>query len=172
MPSDQAPEPRPVLVRAAERGDLASLLGLYRQLAGDRPASMPASIEEAGPLFDAIVADPRRSLLVATVDGALAGTADVVIVGNLTHHARPWAGVENVVVDETHRRRGVGRSLMSEVVRRCGASNCYKIQLLSRNERHGAHDFYRSLGFESSAEGFRLYLDEAPGALSAPGPRR
>ncbi|MGH9259298.1 MAG: hypothetical protein ACRD08_05255 [Acidimicrobiales bacterium] len=36
-----------------------------------------------------------------------------------------------------------------------------KVQLLS-HKRHaddGAHAFYRSLGFASEAEGFRIYLD-------------
>ena len=38
---------------------------------------------------------------------------------------------------------------------------CHKIQLLT-HKRHaldGAHDFYRSVGFEAEAEGFRLYLN-------------
>jgi GNAT superfamily N-acetyltransferase len=69
-----------------------------------------------------------------------------------------WAIVENVVVDQGERRAGVGRALMEEIVRRCRQADCYKIQLLSRKHRRSAHTFYESLGFQRSAEGFRLYL--------------
>ncbi len=155
------------MVRVAESRDLASLLGLYGQLAEDRPDALPASASDAAPIFEAIVSASDRALLVATLDGAVVGTADMVVVSNLTHGARPWAAVENVVVDEAHRGAGVGRSLMVEVLRRCEASGCFKVQLLSRRHRHDAHRFYRGLGFEPSAEGFRLYLEAAPGA---PGP--
>jgi GNAT superfamily N-acetyltransferase len=69
-----------------------------------------------------------------------------------------WAMVENVVVDQDRRRAGVGRALMEEIVGLCRQANCYKIQLLSRTHRTSAHVFYESLGFQRSAEGFRLYL--------------
>jgi hypothetical protein len=38
-----------------------------------------------------------------------------------------------------------------------------RVQLLThkRHAQDGAHAFYRSLGFEAEAEGFRMYLDGA-----------
>jgi GNAT superfamily N-acetyltransferase len=80
-------------------------------------------------------------------------------VPNLTHGGAPWAIVENVVVDAAVRRCGVGRRLMEDVAHRCRTAGCYKIQLLSRKHRAEAHSFYRMLGFEASAEGFRCYLE-------------
>jgi ribosomal protein S18 acetylase RimI-like enzyme len=112
----------------------------------------------AAVVLEAIEAQPSRSLLVATVDGAVVGTADVMVMANLTHHGSPWAIVENVVVDEALRRSGVGRALMEDVIRRCEADGCYKVQLLSREHRHGAHAFYERLGFERVAIGLRRYL--------------
>ena len=86
-------------------------------------------------------------------------TADLLIVSNLTHAGDPWAIVENVIVDRAARRGGIGRALMSELLRRCDAAGCYKVQLLSRKHRHEAHAFYRSLGFEPVAEGFRRHRE-------------
>jgi len=37
-------------------------------------------------------------------------------------------------------------------------SGCYRIILNSDKRRTEAHHFYRALGFEASAEGFRLYF--------------
>jgi GNAT superfamily N-acetyltransferase len=147
-----------VLVRPAGPADLAALLGLYDELAEDRPESLPADREDAGRLLAAISTREGRALLVAVVGGLTVGTADLLVSPNLTHGGRPWAIVENVVVAAGARRQGVGRALIEDVVRRCESAGCYKIQLLSRRHRHAAHSFYESVGFRVTAEGFRRYL--------------
>jgi|GEM_PF-178171 len=146
-----------VVVRPATFADLDGLLRLYAQLADDRPSALPAEPSRARERFGEIARQPARSLLVAEGDGSLLGTADLLIVANLTHAGESWAVVENVIVDQDARRGGVGRALMTEIVRRCDEAGCYKIQLLSRKHRHEAHAFYASLGFEPVAEGFRRY---------------
>jgi ribosomal protein S18 acetylase RimI-like enzyme len=47
-------------------------------------------------------------------DGAVVGTADLVVVPNLTQAAKQTAYVENVVVDREHRNRGIGPTIMAE----------------------------------------------------------
>jgi GNAT superfamily N-acetyltransferase len=147
-----------VEVREAVSADLDAVLSLYVQLAEGRPESQPASRPEAERLFTTIAARPDRTLLVAVDEDMVVGTADLVVLSNLTHHGMAWAIVENVVVDQAWRRAGIGRALMDEIVGRCRQANCYKIQLLSRAHRQSAHVFYESLGFERSVEGFRRYL--------------
>ncbi|CAJ60404.1 Putative acetyltransferase (partial) [Frankia alni ACN14a] len=48
---------------------------------------------------------------------------------------------------------------MTDVVRAARSANCYKVQLLSRNDRSEAHLFYEATGFAPSAAGVRMYLD-------------
>jgi hypothetical protein len=50
-----------------------------------------------------ILGMPGRSLLVAEVDDTVVGTIDLLIVPNVTHGGRPWAIVENLIVDEAAR---------------------------------------------------------------------
>jgi ribosomal protein S18 acetylase RimI-like enzyme len=68
--------------------------------------------------------------------------------------------VENVVVAGDLRGCGIGSALMGHVIDIARAAGCYKVQLLSGSQRTGAHAFYRSLGMEPVAEGFKLYLQE------------
>jgi len=149
-----------VLVREARADDLPALLALYDELT---LASPPRGREAGAPglrrLLDQILADPHRHLLVAELDGRLLGTADLLLVENLTHSARPWAIVENVVVTSAARGSGVGSLLMERSIEIARAGGCYKLQLLSRKERLDAHRFYEHLGFQPLAEGFRIYLD-------------
>jgi ribosomal protein S18 acetylase RimI-like enzyme len=147
-------------VRPAVASDLPALLDLYEQLALGFASEPRLSLAEAEASFPVIAADPDRSLLVATVDGVVAGTVDLILVRpSLTHRGRPWAAVENVVTSSRFRRLGVGRALMEEAARRSRAAGCHRLQLLSRVERTEAHAFYRAIGMQASAQGFRLYFD-------------
>lgn len=146
-------------VRRARPADLDGLLALYTELAEGRDGSVPAAAPAAGRILTAIVDDPARRLTVATVGGEVVGSVDLVVVPNITYHGRPWAVVENVIVAEEHRRTGVGARLMTAVLDEARAAGCYKVLLHSGKQRTWAHSFYRSLGFEAVAEGFKLYFD-------------
>ena len=161
MPTSRGPSANReegVVVRDAAADDLSDLLRLCQQLAQDRGSALPVGADDATPLLAAIATQPGRHLLVAEVGGKIVGTADLLMVPNLTHSGAPWAVVENVVVDKEVRRRGVGRALIDDLIRRCATAGCYKVQLLSNKSRTDAHEFYRSVGFEAVAEGFRMYL--------------
>ena len=82
---------------------------------------------------------------------------------NLTHRAEPWEIIENVVVSATARRKGVGRALMGHMFEIARSAGCFKVQLMSGKHRAEAHHFYRSMGLEAVAEGFKIYAT----ALSA-----
>ena len=120
-------------------------------------ASQP-SLEAYQRVFKEIYSTPGYQLLVAVEDGKILGTTVLVILPGIAHGVSPFAVVEYVVVDEKQRRRGVGKLLMDYVIARAKEAGCYKIMLTSDKRRDEAHEFYRSLGFETSAHGFRLYL--------------
>jgi ribosomal protein S18 acetylase RimI-like enzyme len=149
-------------IRDARTDDLPRLLDLLEELREGATPGVPwdrASEERTGSVWQEILADPRRRFLVAEDDdGTILATADVVIVPNLSHAARPVAFVENVVVTRGRRGEGIGRQLMDDVVAHAEAAGCYKVQFLSNKTRTRAHAFYARLGFEASSEGFRRYL--------------
>lgn len=149
-------------IRTARAEDLPALVELLAQL---RERATPGVTWERAPesavagTFAEILGDERRAFLVAeSEDGAVVGTADLVVVPNLTHAARPIAYVENVVVDRDHRNRGIGAALMAGCEARAREAGAYKLQLLSNADRTEAHRFYESLGYKQSARGYRRYL--------------
>ncbi|GAA3728542.1 GNAT superfamily N-acetyltransferase [Spinactinospora alkalitolerans] len=149
-----------MIIRAAIRSDLGAILRLLRDLGDTAPAQSPTVRMSSAAVraWTRIETDPDRSVLVAERRGQIIGTLDLIVVANLTHDAQPWAVIDNVVVDGLCRRRGVGRALMDDALDRASRAGCYKVELLSHENRHGAHDFYRSMGFENSAEGFRRFV--------------
>ena len=121
------------------------------------PEDAPPDPDPAARALTEILARDDHALLVAETGGEVAGTLHLVISPNLTHDGAPWAIVENVVVDEGRRGSGIGRALMEEAERRARAAGCYKVQLMSADER-GVGAFYEGLGFEPRARGYRKYF--------------
>jgi GNAT superfamily N-acetyltransferase len=144
-----------VIIRQATSQDIPRILELYEELTEEK---QDLSAETVQRVFDQIAALPDHEFLVAEKDDLVIGTLFVQVVPNLTHQARPWAVLENMVVDKSHHRQGIGRALIKHAAETCREKGCFKMQLLSHKKRLPAHQFYRDLGFEESALGFRLYL--------------
>ncbi|HEY7069238.1 MAG TPA: GNAT family N-acetyltransferase [Acidimicrobiales bacterium] len=111
--------------------------------------------------WDRMMATNDLTQYVATDPGGeIVGIVSLLVMPNLGYDCRPTAFIEAMVVAEPHRRHGVGRLLLERLLADAAAAGCHKVQLLAhkRHAHDGAHDFYRALGFEAEAEGFRLYL--------------
>jgi GNAT superfamily N-acetyltransferase len=126
----------------------------------------PVSVRDVGPAAERLTdgLDPERSrLLVATVDGTLAGW---LVIRRDPHPLIAHCGVVNHVQTHPHfRRRGIGTALMARV-REIAAEDMKLEQLqLSAREGLGLEHFYRSLGWTE--------VGRWPGALRvAPGDDR
>ncbi|GAA1104133.1 GNAT family N-acetyltransferase [Nocardiopsis metallicus] len=143
-------------IRPATGADLPHVLRLLGEMYPEDPVlSAPRSAR----IWAEIEAQSGRSLLVAQdAAGHLVGTVDCVVMPNLSRGGRPRLVMENLVVSESHRRRGVGRLLMDEVRRTAGREGCYKIQFLAAEDDY-VHAFYRSCGFSRwEGDGFYRYL--------------
>ncbi|MFC1952712.1 GNAT family N-acetyltransferase [Chloroflexota bacterium] len=149
------------IIRAAIEEDLPRILELYQELViTTSPAEIGRGpgINDYQKAFAQINTTEGYELLVAEEQGKIVGTMVLIIVPNLSHVGLPWAGIENVFVDSSYRRLGIGKLLMNYAETRAKECGCYKIQLISDKRREEAHLFYQSLGYEASGHGFRLYL--------------
>ncbi|WP_329538803.1 GNAT family N-acetyltransferase [Streptomyces sp. NBC_01358] len=143
-----------ITVRSAAENDLPALLALYGELNPDDAPLPPASAHE---VWEQISRQRGRTVLVADAAGTLAGTADCLVMPNLTRGGRAILFVENVVVAGTAQRRGVGRLLMEAAFQLAAAEGCYKVQLLAADDEY-VHTFYEACGFKAAAQGFRRYV--------------
>ncbi|MHB8105612.1 MAG: GNAT family N-acetyltransferase [Dehalococcoidales bacterium] len=147
-----------IKIRNATEKDIPRLLELYRQLSFNPDDYKFPSLKDCRQVFKEQSKIPGYSLLVAEENGEVIGTTVLAVLPGMAHGTAPFAVIEYVVVDEKKRSKGVGKILMDyckDVAKKAG---CYKIMLTSDKRRDRAHKFYRSIGFEASAEGFRFYF--------------
>ena len=146
-------------IRLAAPADVTALLALYKALdVGDEP-SLPE--ETARRRFAELGATPGHSIYVAEDEGRIVGTFALVFIGGLPHSGRPSSIVEDVVVVEVCRGRGIGRAMMQYAMRASAAAGCYKLALSSHLRRVEAHRFYEGLGFRRHGYSFLIEGDAA-----------
>ncbi|SRR6266568_8913851 len=95
--------------------------------------------------LEAMVADPAVTLLVAREGREIVGTAAVVV------YTTPiWlkARIEDVVVDQRVRGRGVGEALVMSCVSVARERGAAMVELQSARSREAANRLYQRLGFE------------------------
>jgi ribosomal protein S18 acetylase RimI-like enzyme len=151
-----------LLIREAIEGDLPRLIELTAQLLDDPGEDYARSPEAYDRAFEEICRDPRQTLCVAERDGRVVGSLVLVVVPNLGRHGRPYAILENIVVDESERRGGIGEAMVRHAVALAEEAGCYKVALTSRTHRQDAHRFYERLGFHVGSLGFRIDLPRTP----------
>ena len=107
-----------------------------------RSAAVPT-----GEVLGEILRSPCNTVLVARDrrdDGRIVGTLTLVVF-RIPTGVRAW--IEDVVVDETTRGRGVGEALSREAIRRAVERGARTIELTSRSSREAANRLYQRLGF-------------------------
>jgi len=111
------------------------------------PQLSPSAAVPTPDLIREIVEAQASTVLVARDlrdQGRIVGML-TLIVFRIPTGVRAW--IEDVVVDETARGRGVGEALSQEAVRRALDLGARTVELTSRPSRAAANRLYRRLGF-------------------------
>ena len=101
-------------------------------------------------------------VLLAEDEGQVVGLLSLSFRHTLFHPA-PSALLDELVVEQGHRGRGVGRQLMAEAIERCRAAGCCEIEVGTERSNEAAQKFYRQHGFSHEAVLFELEFAEDEG---------
>jgi ribosomal protein S18 acetylase RimI-like enzyme len=132
---------------------VAAFVTLIPQLSTSSPPTSRAVLEE-------IVGSEADTLFVARdEDGRIVGTLTLAVFPIPTG-VRAW--IEDVVVDDGARGKGVGDALVDAAVARAGAAGAKTVDLTSRPSREAANRLYVRKGFELRTTNVYRFSLEAP----------
>ena len=130
-----------VAIREAVPDDAEAVARLLGEL------GYPGTVEFARDKLACLAEADADTVLVAQLAGSVVGIAHLH-VAELFQAAGRIGRVMAIVVDESARRRGIGRALMGKLEERARRSGCVRIDLTSAERRTDAHAFYRAVGFD------------------------
>lgn len=99
--------------------------------------------------------DDKYLLLVAKENNKIVGTALAVCCLLLALDGGCFLAIEDVIVKDGLRGKGIGRKLMDEIDKFAIKNNCGYSIVVSSDHRKGAHKFYEACGFTEGVKGFR-----------------
>lgn len=117
------------------------VVGALSRLIPQLSSSNPAPDAEA---LSRIVEHRASTLFLARIDGRIVGSLTLAVFPIPTG-IRAW--IEDVVVDEEARGRGVGEALNLAALERARSLGAITVDLTSRPSREAANRLYRRLGF-------------------------
>ena len=104
------------------------------------------------------LSDPRHHIVVAIDDGVVIGMVTAV---HYVHPDKlPQLFVNELGVAGSHRRRGIARRLMNEMLEHAGSLGCTEAWVGTENENVAARSLYASLS--NAEEQFVLYTLSVP----------
>jgi GNAT superfamily N-acetyltransferase len=148
-------------VRRATAADLPRVVELLMQesisdeVREDVGPPLPPAYHEA---LAAIEADANNGIFVAEMGGVIVGAFQRTFIRHLQRGGERVSEIESVIVDEPHRRRGIGAAMMRWAMDEARAAGCKRMQLTSNVARKDAHRFYERLGFVPGYVGMKVTL--------------
>ena len=90
--------------------------------------------------------DPKHLILAAVSEGCVVGWAHAYVCCLV--ESDPFVELGGLVVDESHRGKGVGGKLLAKVEEWARQKGCRTVSVRSNVIRHEAHKFYAARGYD------------------------
>lgn len=133
-------------IRECTIADLGAVIELLETLWPERDVATPEMRE----CFESGLRSSNQRYICAELDERVVGFCSVNIRNSLWQQGL-IAHIDELVVHESHRRRGVGTALLRRAGEVAAEVGCKRLELDSAHHRAEAHAFYESLGFQNRA---------------------
>ena len=135
---------RKIEISPINEQDFRPLSELYQQLIPNE-----VSLSKMKEVFDRNRDNPNNIVLAAKIDGKLVGSLLAIICEMLFGQCKSFMVVEDVIVDESVRGKGIGKALMKYIEQQAKLKSCSYIMLVTDFDRVGSQNFYKSLGYKT-----------------------
>ena len=158
-PSKQRPEPMPdpvpapepeLVLRSPRPRDAAALAQLLSQLGG-------VAIDAAGIAANLAIVRKAGGGVVLAEKGKVIGCCSWSVVSSL--HRGPIGRISAMIVEEKHRRRGVGTRLLDTALAELTKVKCPVVEVMSDIDLKNSHNFFRQAGFDQTSYRFARKID-------------
>ncbi len=152
------------MIRFATLEDEIDVLKLFDVLGEDLnkdrgfSSSNLEAIKKGGPVFRDVVNRKDMKVFIFEDNNKIIGLVTFYILPSI-RHGNYRGHIEDIVVENSQRRRGIASQLMSAVKEYCKANRIKVIKLDSGNELTKAHKFYIKNGGKQTEKMFRFDIE-------------
>ena len=136
-------------IRDCTEQDFDQVVSLLRQLWPD----VSLNTEDLRKVYQKGLNSDSENYLCATLDSEIIGFCTLVVNNSLWQQGNLGC-IEELVVDEAHRGKGIGSDLLNRIIELAKSRGCRGVVLDSAFHRRTSHRFYEKRGFVSEAYHF------------------
>ncbi len=125
-------------------GDAQAIAMLSHQL------GYPASADDILQRIEALLGHPDHCVFVSVSETQVVGWIHGFYTLNL--ESGPFVAIAGLVVDENHRRSGIGKALIDKVIEWSVSQKCGRVRVRCNAVRKETHRFYEAMGFREVKE--------------------
>ena len=143
-----------MIIRELQIEDMESLSNLYYQFWNE-----VSDIQKMKNKFARLHNNKAYIFLGAIESDRLVGSVMGIVCEELYGDCNPFLLLENMVVDNTCRKKGIGKALFLELEKYAKLKGCSQTILVTETNRKDACGFYESVGFHPTAnKGYKKKL--------------
>ena len=146
-----------ILIREATKSDLPAIGKLLEDLANAIDNTEGIDIGIAIKTCEHLLNDASSYLLVAAMEGTPVGFINFTIRQTILHRS-PSALIDELVVAEEYRGKGVGKQLVLAAIEKCRQLGCCEVEVSTEKINLKARKFYKRYGFEERGMLFEMDL--------------
>ena len=140
-------------VRLLEKRDSPALAALYKQFWNEE-----SNISKMEQQFNRLQDNADHIVLIYEECGSIVGSVMGVVCPEFYGECQPFLVIENMIVDRSCRRTGIGCRLLSHLEELAKARNCTQMILVTEKDRLDACGFYEAYGFQTNTTGYKKKL--------------
>jgi ribosomal protein S18 acetylase RimI-like enzyme len=145
-----------IIIRQADFSDFEDILSLLKQL---WPKNQ-FDFDTTKAVFNRNLKSDYKRIICAVQDSKIIGYCSMTIKNSLWQQGL-LGNVDELVVDDKYRGKGIGKKLMDSITNIAEQIECKKIELDSGLHREDSHEFYKKLGFEIRAYIFSKTINKS-----------
>jgi len=134
-------------VREATESDLPAIGKLLEDLTDAMDDTEGINTGIALKTCEQLLNDASSHFLVAAMEGTPVGFINFTVRQTILHRS-PSALIDELVVAEEYRGKGVGRQLVQAAIEKCRELECCEVEVSTEKTNLKARTFYKKCGFE------------------------
>jgi|Deesub1362A_J573_1020465.scaffolds.fasta_scaffold00654_8 GNAT superfamily N-acetyltransferase len=136
-----------ILIREAEESDLPMIEKLVVELIESMENKEGIELHTVLENCQNLLKDINSHILVAELDGDVVGFINFTVRRTLLHIA-PSGLIDELVVTENYRNKGIGKQLINAAIEKCRSIGCCEVEVSTESANTVAIEFYKKCGFE------------------------
>lgn len=141
-------------IRICTKEDVNDVYELICEMKGERH-----DFEKFKTAYEALYEEQRYTFFLYELEGNVVGFLSIII-DYILYRADKVAVIEELMVSEKARGKGIGKALLEYATNYAKEKRCVLLELSSGFSREFAHQFYERQGFEKAGYHFRKRLSE------------